>query len=102
MTASTSAPRHLSAEARRLWSKLSADFVIDDQAGKLILQSALEAYDRVKEARGILKREGSVTKDRWGQSKQHPASLVEASARAQMHAALRLLRLAPDDVGGGT
>ena len=68
------------------------------QAGKLILQSALEAFDRVQEARALLKKEGSVTKDRWGQSKQHPASLVEASARAQMHSALRLLKLAPDDL----
>lgn len=97
---SSGAPSHLSAEAKRLWVRLQDDFVIEDQAGRLILQSALEAFDRVQEARAILVVDGSVIKDRWGQSKQHPASLVEASARAQMHAALRLLRLAPDDLEG--
>ncbi len=99
-TPKVSAPKHLSAEAKRLWAKLQADFMLDDEAGKLILQSALEAFDRVQEARSILAKEGSVVKDRWGQAKQHPASLVEASARAQMHSAMRLLRLAPDDLGG--
>jgi P27 family predicted phage terminase small subunit len=97
-TSKASPPKHLSSEAKRLWTKLQSDFVIDDEAGKLILQSALEAFDRVQEARALLAKEGSVTRDRWGQAKQHPASLVEASARAQMHSALRLLKLAPDDV----
>ena len=70
------------AEAKRLWRKLQSDFVTDCAAGKLILQSALEAFGRVQEARAPLKKEGSVTKDRWGQSKQYPDSLVEALARA--------------------
>ncbi len=97
-TSKAPAPKHLSTEAKRLWSKLQTDYVIDDVAGRLILQSALEAFDRVQEARSLIAKEGSVTTDRWGQTKQHPASLVEASARAQMHAALRLLKLAPDDM----
>jgi P27 family predicted phage terminase small subunit len=92
------APKHLSAAAKQLWAKLQADFVLDDEAALLILQSALEAYDRVQEARQILAAEGGVVKDRWGQSKQHPASLVEASARAQLYAGLRLLRLSPGDI----
>lgn len=96
----TTPPKHLSPEGKRLWRKLQADFVLDDEAAQLILQSALEAYDRVQEARAILARDGSVMTDRWGQARQHPASLVEASARAQMHAALRLLRLAPSELGG--
>jgi P27 family predicted phage terminase small subunit len=96
---SPTAPKHLSAEAKRLWAKLQTDFVIDDQAGLLILQSALEAFDRVQEARLILAKDGAVVRDRWGQAKQHPASLVEASARQQMHSALRLLKLAPGDLG---
>jgi P27 family predicted phage terminase small subunit len=94
-------PRHLSAAAKRLWTRLRGDFMLDDEAALLILQSALEAYDRVQEARAIIARDGAVTKDRWGQLKQHPATLVEASARAQMHAALRLLRLSPDMLEDG-
>ena len=92
------APKHLSLQARRLWSKLTADFVLDDEAGRLCLQSMLEAFDRVQEARRVIDAEGAVIRDRFGQAKAHPATLVEASARAQMHAALRLLRLTPDDL----
>jgi P27 family predicted phage terminase small subunit len=96
---SPTAPKHLSAEAKQLWAKLQSEFVIDDCAGRMILQSALEAFDRVQEARLILAKEGSIATDRWGQRKAHPATLVEASARAQMHSALRLLKLAPGDLG---
>lgn len=93
-------PRHLSAEARKLWAKLTADFVLDDAAGALLLQSACEAFDRLQEARKLIDKEGAVLRDRWGQAKAHAACGVERDARTQMHSALRLLKLAPGDVEG--
>jgi P27 family predicted phage terminase small subunit len=92
---SPKAPSHLSADARALWARLHADYVLDDAGGLLLLQSACEAYDRLQEARRILAKEGSIATDRWGQRKPHPAAGVERDARNQMHGALRLLRLSP-------
>jgi len=92
-------PAHLSAEAKRLWASLQADFTLEDAAGRLLLQSALEAYDRLQEARRTLAKEGAIVRDRWGQPKPHPAVGVERDARTQMHGALRLLKLSPEELG---
>lgn len=88
-------PGDLSADAKKLWSRLFNDYALDDAAGMLLLQSACEAYDRLQEARKQLAKEGSVIRDRWGQPKPHPAAGVERDARTQMHSALRLLKLEP-------
>lgn len=90
-------PTHLSAEAKRLWARLLADYRLDDAAGLLLLQSACEAFDRLQEARKVLDKEGAVMTDRWGQRKPHPAAGLERDARNQMHSALRLLKLEPGD-----
>jgi P27 family predicted phage terminase small subunit len=96
----TAAPSHLSVAARKLWAQLSEDYVLDDAAGRLLLQSACEAYDRLQEARKLIDKEGAVMRDRWNQAKPHPACGIERDARGQMHSALRLLKLAPGDVEG--
>jgi P27 family predicted phage terminase small subunit len=101
MTASAvQAPRHLSTASKRLWKALMDDFVLDDSGALIALQSLCEAYDRVQQAREILKKDGPITRDRWGVPRAHPATVIESSARAQMHSALRLLRLSPDDLQG--
>ncbi len=92
-------PKHLSREAKQLWHRLRVDYVLDDSAGLLLLQSALEAFDRLLQARQILAKEGIVAVDRFAQQKPHAAVQVEAAARQQMHSALRLLRLAPEVLG---
>ena len=92
---STAAPKHLSAEAARLWDRLRDEFGITDAGGLLLLRSALEAFDRLQQAREILAREGPIVRDRFGQPKPHAAVGVERDARGQMHSALRLLQLAP-------
>lgn len=95
----TTPPEHLSAEAKRLWGELRADFCLDDSAGLMLLRSALEAFDLAQTARRLLAKEGPVMKDRWGQAKPHPAASIERDARTQMHGALRLLKLAPEAIG---
>ena len=90
-------PRHLKADARRMWQRLQADYVITDGAGLALLQAACEAYQRAQEARLILDKAGAILVDRFGQQKAHPACSVERDARASMVSALRALRLAPGD-----
>ena len=77
-------PRHLSKEARQLWLELIAEYAIDDAAGLLLLQTGLEAFDRMREAQAQIKRDGATVKDRFDQIKAHPQITVERDARAAM------------------
>lgn len=86
------APKHLSAEARGWWDRIAAEYELDD-AALLILESAFESFDRMREAQGILRKEGITLTDRFGQRKQHPATLVERDARASMLRCLKQLGL---------
>jgi P27 family predicted phage terminase small subunit len=85
-------PKNLSAEAKRWWKKIVAGWELDD-AGFLVLENALESFDRMRQAQEMLAKEGVVTKDRFGQQKVHPAVLVERDAKAGLLRALRALNL---------
>lgn len=84
--ASPKAPPHLSVEARNWWYEICADWNFE-AADLLILESALEAFDRCREAQEILKKQGIVIRDRYGVQKVHPASSIERDMR-QMTARL--------------
>ena len=86
-------PKGLSREAARWWRKLIAEYAIEDEAGYLILQTSLEAFDRMREAQRVLKEDGLVVVDRFGQKKSHPLTTIERDSRAQMMAALKALNL---------
>ena len=86
-------PRHLSEEAKGWWKRMLAEFVIDDEAGLLTLQSTLEAFDRLRESQAVLAEEGITVKDRFGQPKQHPATMIERDARTALLRGLKALNL---------
>ncbi|HVW69190.1 MAG TPA: P27 family phage terminase small subunit [Steroidobacteraceae bacterium] len=69
------------------------EYDIKDPGGLLILASAVEAFDRMRQAQRRLKREGLTVKDRFGQAKAHPAAVIERDSRAAMLAALKQLNL---------
>ena len=89
-------PKTLSVEARRWWRALEKGYLIEDEAGRLLLMVALEAFDRMRQAQAALTKDGlpvlTVT-DRFGQIKAHPLCTVERDSRAQMLAALKALNL---------
>ena len=87
------APQHLSREGKRWWRKITAEYSIDDEAGKLLLQTALEAFDRMKKAAERIDQDGDAVEDRFGQVKPHPLLNAERDARSQMLAALKQLNL---------
>ena len=87
------APEALSSEAQQWWNELMQENDISDAAGRLLLQTALEAFDRLREAQQQITAEGAVVLDRFEQQKSHPAVTVERDARAQMMAALKQLNL---------
>ncbi len=88
-----SAPRTLSAEARRWWVQILAEYDVQDAGGLLTLQTALEAFDRMRQAQRTIREEGPTVLDRWRQRKPHPLLNVERDARAQMLMALKALNL---------
>ena len=89
----TNPPKHLSTAARKWWKAIMAEYRIDDPVGRLLLQTALEAFDRMKIAAVVLDKEGPTFTDRYGQARPHPAATVETNNRSQMMVALKALNL---------
>jgi P27 family predicted phage terminase small subunit len=87
------APGHLSDEARQWWRELQKEYAIIDAAGLLLLQTGMEAHDRMKAAAADIERDGQMVADRFGQMKPHPLLATERDARAQLIAALKALNL---------
>ncbi len=95
------APKHLSEAAKAWWNELQGEYPISDSGGRLLLQTALEAFDRMKSAAAEIDRDGETIKDRFDQVKAHPALVAEKDARSQMLAALKQLRLDIEPVRDG-
>lgn len=72
---------------------MASEYGIEDDAGLLLLQTGLEAFDRMRVAQEAIREEGMTVFDRFGQRKAHPLLPAERDARAQMLAALRALNL---------
>jgi P27 family predicted phage terminase small subunit len=83
----------LSKEAKTWWRRLVNEYAIEDQAGRLLLQTALQSFDRMNEARDLIAKHGAVAADRWGQLRPNPACTIERDSRAAMLAALKALNL---------
>jgi P27 family predicted phage terminase small subunit len=94
----TPAPPHLTAEARGWWNRILAEWLLDDPS-LLLLQAALESFDRMNAARVIVEAEGIVTRDRWGQLRPNPAVLAERDSRTAMCRALKQLGLDLEPLG---
>lgn len=89
----TQIPQTLSTEAGSWWSRIVEEYGIEDQAGLLLLQTAMEAFDRMREAQAAIAREGAAVPDRFGQLKAHPLTTVERDSRNQMLSAVKQLNL---------
>jgi P27 family predicted phage terminase small subunit len=87
------APKGLSTEASSWWKRLMTEYEISDEAGLLLLQTGLEAFDRMRHCQDTIRRDGPMVLDRFGQRKSHPLLPAERDARSQMLAALKALHL---------
>jgi P27 family predicted phage terminase small subunit len=86
-------PSHLTTEAKSWWRKVVAEYEIADDTGLLLLQTALESFDRMRSAQRVIKREGQSIRDRFGFPRAHPLLTVERDSRAGMLAALKQMNL---------
>lgn len=91
-------PKHLSREARRIWKQINQTWELNNSPDALlILRTAMEAFDRLQQAREVLDVEGVTVKTTTaaGDTKtlKHPALEAEKSARAGLLQAFRMLGL---------
>jgi P27 family predicted phage terminase small subunit len=86
------APKSLSAEAKVWWRKILADYELDHH-GLLLLESALQSFDRMRQAQALLDKEGIVLTDRFEQKKPHPATVIERDSKAAMVRTFQALHL---------
>ena len=83
---------NLTKEAAELWQSLSIEYDIADSGGLLLLSTALEAFDRMRQAQAMLKESGLVVSTASGM-KPSPGIALERDSRQGMLVALRHLHL---------
>ena len=88
-----SPPKTLSAEARKWWRDVMQEYEITDPAGRLLLQTSLEAFDRMRGAQQAISDDGLMLRDRFEQPKAHPMVVIERDARSAMLTALKAMNL---------
>jgi phage terminase small subunit len=89
-------PRHLSAESRRFWNAILAEYELEAEA-LLVLRAACENWDRAQQAREAIAAEGLTLG-----GKRHPAVDIEKQAYGLFLRSMRQLGLdvvAPGPVG---
>ncbi|MDQ3195563.1 MAG: hypothetical protein M3Q32_04115 [Pseudomonadota bacterium] len=74
------APKHLSEEARAQWKRLLSEYNIEDEAGLLLLQTGMEAFDRMRIAQELIRKHGAVTMDRFAQLRPNRPRRLSATA----------------------
>lgn len=87
------APSHLTPEAARWWRELVAEYSIADPAGFLLLQTAMEAFDRMQQARRAIAEDGLLSAGSKRQARAHPLLAVERDSQKALLAALKSLNL---------
>ncbi len=90
--ATLTAPKHLRADTAAWWLSVCADYQLEEHHRRL-LTLAGEAWDRCREARELIKKDGMVAADRFGQLKPHPGVNIERDARIGFARLLRELCL---------
>lgn len=96
----TGAPAHLSTLARQMWKEIVAEYDGWGIAELSILCSALEAFDRMKQAQKELGK-SLITKDKYNVVRVHPCVSVERDCRQAYLRALKQLGIGgvPGPVG---
>ena len=87
------APAGLSKESQRWWRNIQREYRITDPGGLLILLTAMESLDRLRDAQAAIKANGACFKDRWGQIKVNPMCVVEKDSRSAFYTGLKALNL---------
>ena len=87
-------PDHLQTDGRELWNRLVKEYELaDDTEAMILLTTAAECLDMMRQAQEAIRRDGLTVKTRYKDSfKEHPAVAIARDARNGMMAALRRMR----------
>ena len=85
--------KKLSKDAVKLRESILKEFVIDDEAGKAILYTALMAYDLMNNAQAVVDSQGLTVQGDRGSLKSHPLLATIRDARSQFLMGLKHLNL---------
>ncbi len=92
-----SAPKHLSAEAKRIWRSIVAEWVLGPEALPL-LRAGLESWDLYQACRAELRKAGpTIVSPRSGMVRQHPSVKTGNDALTQFRQCFRQLGLEPPE-----
>jgi P27 family predicted phage terminase small subunit len=86
------APSHLSTATKKWWRQVADEYELAPHHVRL-LTLACEAWDRSRQARELLERDGVTYQDRFGAPRKHPAVSVEENARIAFARLVRELDL---------
>ena len=86
-------PEHLGEAGTRLWADIVRQYRIADGAGLVLVTTAAECLDRMRQAQEAIREHGVLVADRYGGKRQNPACVVERAARDGMINALKALNL---------
>jgi phage terminase small subunit len=86
-------PGHLGEAGAGLWADIVRQYRIADGAGLVLVTTAAECLDRMRQAQEAIREHGLLVADRYGGKRQNPACVVERAARDGMLAALKALNL---------
>jgi len=93
-----SPPRPLGKHGSELWSRIVAEWIIDDEASREMLATACEAHDRAMTCAEIIEIDGPVVRLKTGQVREHPALRAELANRSFVVRTLARLGLAAESV----
>jgi phage terminase small subunit len=86
-------PGHLGEAGAGLWADIVRQYRIADGAGLVLVTTAAECLDRMRQAQEAIREHGLLLADRYGGKRQNPACVVERAARDGMINALKALNL---------
>jgi phage terminase small subunit len=86
-------PAHLGEAGAQLWGAIVQQYRIGDGAGLILVTTAAECLDRMRQAQEAIREHGLLLADRYGGKRQNPACAVERAARDGMINALKALNL---------
>ena len=89
----SAAPKHLDAEERKLWTRITSENTFSDGASLALLTAALEAHQRARQCREIIDKQGAVVTDRFSQVRPHPLLASERDAKSTFIASMRAIGL---------
>lgn len=93
----TGPPEHLSTAMQTWWRQVCRAWALSPHHLR-VLEAACESWDRMEQARDLIKSEGLVVVDRFGQKKQHPAFGVERDSRLSFVRCVRELALSDEEL----